>query len=79
MFQEIVERTTNELTALVPSTTKMKVVAPPERQYSVRIEGSIFFLADVDLEGENDGSGPTIVLTSRISGQQCSMVFDSVS
>ena len=36
------------------------------------------FLADVDLEGEYDGSGPSIFLTSRISFQQCSMDFDSV-
>ena len=28
MFREIVERITNELTALVPFTTKIKVVAP---------------------------------------------------
>ena len=36
------------------------------------------FSADVDLEGEYGGSGPTIVLTSRISDQQCSMEFDSI-
>ena len=72
---------TKELTMLAPSTTKIKVDAPPERQYSVRIGGSLllFSLADVDLEGEYDGSGPTIVLMSRISCQQCSMEFDSVS
>ena len=70
---------------LAPSTTKIKVVAPPERQYSVRIGGSIFFLADVDIEDEYDGSGPTIVhrkhtmLTFRISEQLCSVEFDSVS
>ena len=55
-----------------PSALKIKVVVPPERQYSVRIRGSIlrlFFLkkkeknipGDVGLEGEYDGSGPTIV------------------
>ena len=82
MFQEIGERLTVKPTELPPSMTKIKVVAPPERQYSVLIGGSppvFFFFADVDLEGEYDGSGPTIVLTSRMSCQRCSMEFDSVS
>merc|ERR1711887_60181 len=35
------ERMTKELTALAPSTMKIKVVAPPERKYSVWIGGSI--------------------------------------
>merc|ERR1712224_599254 len=35
MFQGIGERMTKELTALAPSTMKIKVVAPPERKYSV--------------------------------------------
>ena len=65
MFKETVERMTKKPTELPPPTTKIKVVAPPERQYSVRIGGSILFFqhipADVDLEGEYDGSGPTIV------------------
>ncbi|CAE7938194.1 ACT1, partial [Symbiodinium necroappetens] len=37
MFQGIGERMTKELTALAPSTMKIKVVAPPERKYSVWI------------------------------------------
>eukprot|EP00438_Fugacium_kawagutii_P003665 Skav224235 [mRNA] locus=scaffold939:1274509:1279383:+ [translate_table: standard] len=41
MFQGIGERMTKELTALAPSTMKIKVVAPPERKYSVWIGGSI--------------------------------------
>jgi hypothetical protein len=41
MFQGIAERMTKELTALAPSTMKIKVVAPPERKYSVWIGGSI--------------------------------------
>merc|ERR1739847_222500 len=55
MFAGIGERMTKELTALAPSTMKIKVVAPPERKYSVWIGGSILSslstLADVDLEG----------------------------
>merc|ERR1712126_127335 len=39
MFQGIGERMTKELTALAPSTMKIKVVAPPERKYSVWMEG----------------------------------------
>merc|ERR1712199_67661 len=41
MFQGIGERMAKELTALAPSTMKIKVVAPPERKYSVWIGGSI--------------------------------------
>ncbi len=41
MFQGIGDRMTKELTALAPSTMKIKVVALPERKYSVWIGGSI--------------------------------------
>merc|ERR1711939_883130 len=41
MYPGIAERMTKELTALAPSTMKIKVVAPPERKYSVWIGGSI--------------------------------------
>ena len=55
MFQGIGERMTKELTALAPSTMKIKVVAPPERKYSYGLEGYLVFPqhipADVDLEG----------------------------
>ena len=66
MFQGIGERMTKELTALAPSTMKIKVVAPPERKYSVWDWWfySVFsehFPADVDLQGRYDESGPTIV------------------
>ena len=37
MFAGIGERMTKQLTALAPSTMKIKVVAPPERKYSVWI------------------------------------------
>ena len=61
MFQEIGERMTKNPTELPPPSMKIKVVAPPESQYSVRIGGSVYIPADVHLEGEYDGSGPTIV------------------
>ena len=43
MFQEIGERRTKKPTEVPPPTTKIKMGAPPERQYSVRIGGSILF------------------------------------
>ena len=53
-----------ESTALAPPTMKIMVVAPPERKHSVSIAGSILFFQhippDVGLEGEYDGSSPTI-------------------
>jgi actin len=41
MFPGIADRMTKEITALAPSAMKIKVVAPPERKYSVWIGGSI--------------------------------------
>mmetsp|Transcript_39265 Transcript_39265/g.94075 ORF Transcript_39265/g.94075 Transcript_39265/m.94075 type:complete len:377 (+) Transcript_39265:71-1201(+) len=66
MFPGISERMTKELTNLAPSTMKIKVVAPPERKYSVWIGGSILsslstFQQMWISKGEYDESGPTIV------------------
>ena len=66
MFTGIGERMTKELTALAPSTMKIKVVAPPERKYSVWIGGSILsslstFQQMWISKGEYDESGPTVV------------------
>jgi actin len=41
MFPGIADRMNKEITALAPSSMKIKVVAPPERKYSVWIGGSI--------------------------------------
>jgi actin beta/gamma 1 len=41
MYPGIAERLTKEVTSLAPPTMKIKVVAPPERKYSVWIGGSI--------------------------------------
>lgn len=41
MFDGISERLSLEMTQLAPSTMKIKVVAPPERKFSVWIGGSI--------------------------------------
>jgi actin-related protein len=66
MFPGIQERMTKELMALAPSSMKIKIVAPPERKYSVWIGGSI--LASLSTfanmwisKDEYDESGPGIV------------------
>ena len=66
MFEGIAERLTKEVVALAPSTMKIKVVAPPERKYSVWIGGSI--LASLSTfqqmwisKNEYDEAGPSIV------------------
>ena len=66
MYPGIGERMTKELTALAPSTMKIKVVAPPERKYSVWIGGAILsslstFQSMWISKAEYDESGPAIV------------------
>ena len=66
MYPGIGERMTKELTALAPSTMKIKVIAPPERKYSVWIGGSILsslstFQSMWISKAEYDESGPAIV------------------
>jgi len=66
MFEHIDERMTKELVALAPSTMEIKVIAPPERKYSVWIGGSILSALSTFQEmwiskAEYDESGPTIV------------------
>ena len=41
MFPGMADRLQKEITALAPSSSKVKVIAPPERKYSVWIGGSI--------------------------------------
>ena len=66
MYPGIADRMQKELTNLAPSTTKIKIIAPPERKYSVWIGGSL--LASLSTfqqmwisKQEYDESGPTIV------------------
>jgi actin-related protein len=66
MFPGIADRMSKELTSLAPSSMKIKVVAPPERKYSVWIGGSI--LASLSTfqqmwiaKAEYEESGPSIV------------------
>jgi actin beta/gamma 1 len=66
MFPGIAERMQKEITALAPSSMKVKIIAPPERKFSVWIGGSI--LASLSTfqqmwisKQEYDESGPSIV------------------
>jgi len=66
MFPGIAERLHKEMTALAPAAIKVKVVAPPERKYSVWIGGSILsslstFQQMWITKEEYDESGPSIV------------------
>merc|ERR1712080_111456 len=66
MYPGINDRMQKEITQLAPSSMKIKIVAPPERKYSVWIGGSI--LASLSTfqqmwisKQEYDESGPSIV------------------
>ena len=66
MYPGIADRMQKEISALAPSTMKIKIIAPPERKYSVWIGGSI--LASLSTfqqmwisKQEYDESGPSIV------------------
>jgi len=66
MYPGISDRMQNEIRALAPSSMKVKIIAPPERKYSVWIGGSI--LASLSTfqqmwisKQEYDESGPSIV------------------
>jgi len=66
MFPGVSDRMQKEISALAPPTMKIKIIAPPERKYSVWIGGSI--LASLSTfqqmwisKQEYDESGPSIV------------------
>uniref|UniRef100_A0A4W5RQP7 Actin alpha 1, skeletal muscle n=1 Tax=Hucho hucho TaxID=62062 RepID=A0A4W5RQP7_9TELE len=66
MYPGIADRMQKEITALAPSTMKIKIIAPPERKYSVWIGGSILaslstFQAMWITKQEYDEAGPSIV------------------
>jgi len=66
MFDQINLRLDKELTQLAPASVKVKIVAPPERKYSVWIGGSILSslstFQDMWIQKEEyDESGPGIV------------------
>jgi len=66
MYAGIADRMQKEMSSLAPSTMKIKIIAPPERKYSVWIGGSI--LASLSTfqqmwisKQEYDEAGPSIV------------------
>ena len=66
MFQSIETRLQKELIVLAPSSMRIKILAPPERKYSVWIGGSI--LASLSTfqqmwisKQEYDEGGPQVV------------------
>lgn len=66
LFPGIADRMTKEVTALAPPSMKIKVVAPPERKYSVWIGGSILaslstFQQMFITKAEYEEAGPPIV------------------
>jgi len=66
MFEGLAKRLEKEMVALAPNTMKIKIVAPPERKYSVWIGGSILASLSTFEEmwvgkDEYDESGPSIV------------------
>jgi len=66
MFPGIADRMQKEISQLAPPTMKIKIIAPPERKYSVWIGGSILAsLSSFDTmwvtKAEYDESGPSII------------------
>jgi actin beta/gamma 1 len=66
MYPGIADRMQKDITALAPNTMKIKIIAPPERKYSVWIGGSILaslstFQSMWISKQEYDESGPAIV------------------
>jgi len=66
MFHQIEQRLEKEMKALAPNGSDIKIIAPPERKYSVWIGGSILASLSTFEEmwvtkNEYDESGPTIV------------------
>jgi len=66
MYPGLSDRMQKEITSLAPSSMKVRIIAPPERKYSVWIGGSI--LASLSTfqqmwisKQEYDESGPSIV------------------
>ncbi len=66
MFAGIASRVQKEIETLAPASMKIKVIAPPERQYSVWIGGSILsslstFQQMWVSKTEYDEMGPSVV------------------
>ncbi len=70
MYPGLADRMQREINALAPASVKVKIVAPPERKYSVWIGGSILaslstFQQHWVAKSEYDEAGPAIVHRSK--------------
>ncbi|XP_057796390.1 actin-1-like [Salvia miltiorrhiza] len=75
MFVGFADRMSKEITALAPSSMKIKVVAPPDRIYSAWIGGSILaslstFQQMLISKGEFDEMGPSVVHRTFLGPQK---------
>ena len=66
MYEGVAERLQKEIKALAPDSMTIKIIAPPERKYSVWIGGSILSSLSTFEEmwiskNEYDEAGPSIV------------------
>lgn len=80
----IQEKMVKELKKLVPSKTVPKIVAPPERKYSVWIGGSILaslsaFQHSIISKQEYEENGPTVVHRKCICWQACKLRIEKIS
>merc|ERR1711874_909248 len=76
MYPGIADRMQKEITALAPNTMKIKIIAPPERKYSVWIGGSILaslstFQSMWISKDEYDESGASIVHEVLLDHKDC--------
>ena len=65
MFSGIADRMQKEITALAPPTTRVRIIAPPERKYSVWLGGSILASLSTIVwitKQEYDESGPFLII-----------------
>ncbi|KAL0750787.1 hypothetical protein Bca101_032790 [Brassica carinata] len=76
MFGGIGDRMSKEITALAPSSMKIKVVAPPERKYSVWIGGSILASLSTFQQHHKDPSSKSLPTKSAnlIGDEQESLI-----
>merc|ERR1719471_2164656 len=82
MYPGIADRMQKEITSLAPPTMKIKIIAPPERKYSVWIGGSI--LASLSTfqqmwisKQEYDESGPSIVQRKCFTSKEEALAAES--
>ena len=66
LFKGLADRLNKELDAIVPNSMKTKIIAAPERKYSVWIGGSVLgsltnFQQQWITKSEYDENGPSIV------------------